>query len=91
MKRKPKVYREMADWVRSIRKRLGVTQPKFAAMVGVSVVTLQRWEYAQGHMPGGWTTKNVHGRKVVSNMQRLKQLEKLADDLEKSGTPFEEK
>ena len=33
--------------VKALRKRLHLTQEKFAAMIGVSVRTLQNWE--QGH------------------------------------------
>ena len=33
--------------VKVLRKRLNLTQEKFAAMIGVSVRTLQNWE--QGH------------------------------------------
>jgi DNA-binding transcriptional regulator YiaG len=32
------------DEVRRIRKRLGLTQSKFATLVGVHLVTIKKWE-----------------------------------------------
>lgn len=43
--RKPsRVFRHEAPDVKLIRERLGLSQSRFAAMIGVSVRTLQNWE-----------------------------------------------
>lgn len=36
---------EMAEMVREVRKRLGLSQEKFAAKLGVSFSTVNRWEH----------------------------------------------
>jgi putative transcriptional regulator len=36
---------EMAEMVREIRKRIGLSQEKFAAKLGVSFSTVNRWEH----------------------------------------------
>ena len=41
------VEKQSAEDVKSIRSRIGVSQPEFAAMLGISVRTLENWE--QGH------------------------------------------
>ncbi len=41
------VERKPSEQVKSIRSKLGVSQPEFAAMLGISVRTLENWE--QGH------------------------------------------
>ncbi len=43
--RKPsRVFHHVAPNVKSIRERLGLTQERFAALMGVSSRTLQNWE-----------------------------------------------
>lgn len=43
--RKPsRVFRNEAPDLQAIRKRLGLSQSRFAAMIGVSARTLQNWE-----------------------------------------------
>lgn len=36
---------EMAEMVREVRKRIGLSQEKFAAKLGVSFSTINRWEH----------------------------------------------
>ena len=38
--------------VQAIRRRLGMTQPEFAQLIGVSVATLRNWEQGR-HQPHG--------------------------------------
>lgn len=46
--RKPsRVFEVHADSVKELRKRTGLSQPKFAALLHVDVGTLRNWE--QGH------------------------------------------
>lgn len=76
--------------VRSIRRQMKKSIAEFAKIVGVSRVTIVRWERGLGHMPSTWTTKNKHGKKVPSNMQRIEELEQLCAQMKESGTEFEE-
>lgn len=39
-----RVFRYSEPKVSTLRKRYGLTQPKFAAMMGISVNTLRNWE-----------------------------------------------
>jgi putative transcriptional regulator len=39
-----RIFRFREDDVRSIRERYGLSQPKFAALMGISVGTLRNWE-----------------------------------------------
>ena len=38
--------------VRSLREDYGLTQPKFAALMGISVATLRNWEQGRRHPEG---------------------------------------
>lgn len=38
--------------VKAVRKRLGVSQPQFALMIGVSVATLRNWEQGRRQPDG---------------------------------------
>lgn len=62
-------YSKLSRWVKSIRKRLGYSQPKFAKTVGVSVITIRRYECALGSYPSPQT------------MKRLKELAKMCQKL----------
>lgn len=43
--RKPsRVFRVTADSIRALRAQTGMSQPKFATAIGVSVGTLRNWE-----------------------------------------------
>ena len=45
MKNKPTPYYEyLPAAVKKLRKRFGVTQPRFALLIGVNLVTIQNWE-----------------------------------------------
>lgn len=35
---------EIGDWVRRLRQEMGLTQEKFAAKLGVTFPTVNRWE-----------------------------------------------
>jgi DNA-binding transcriptional regulator YiaG len=41
-----------ADRVRAIREGLGLSKPKFARALGVSTMTIYRWESPEGPPPG---------------------------------------
>ena len=38
--------------IKAIRRRLELSQPEFAAMIGVSVATLRNWEQGRRHPEG---------------------------------------
>lgn len=82
-------YQKFARWVRSIRASMKKSRKEFASLVGVSEITLRRWEYGLGHLPATWKKKNKHGQEVPSNMERLRKLAALSKDLKRSGTEFE--
>jgi len=51
--RKPsRVFRHEAPDVKLIRERLGLSQSRFAAMIGVSARTLQNWEQGRREPEG---------------------------------------
>lgn len=52
-RRKPSRAHEVrsAD-IRSLRERFGLSQPKFAALIGVSVATLRNWEQGRRRPEG---------------------------------------
>jgi len=59
--------------VQAIRKRLGMTQPEFAQLIGVSVATLRNWEQGrrQPHGPARALLKVVaKNPKAVLDAQR---------------------
>jgi len=41
------VRHDIADWIRGLRKQMGLTQGQLAERLGVSFVTISRWENAQ--------------------------------------------
>ena len=45
------VYRRLAAIVKRARKKMKLTQPQFAAFLGVSEISVRRWETALGHKP----------------------------------------
>lgn len=81
-----KKLKKFGKWVRSIRTQLKKSRNEFARMVGVSRITIVRWELALGHMPATYQKKNKHGKLIPSNMERLNQLSALCKDLKASGT-----
>ena len=51
--RKPaRVFHHSAPDVKAIRERLGLSQSRFAAMIGVSALTLQNWEQGRREPDG---------------------------------------
>lgn len=62
-------HRETSDLIRELRSRLGLTQEKMAARLGVTFPTINRWE---------------NGRSKPSPLA-LKQIEGLLADLGKNG------
>ena len=51
--RKPsRVFTHPEPGVKAIRERLGLSQSRFAAMIGVSARTLQGWEQGRRHPEG---------------------------------------
>jgi ribosome-binding protein aMBF1 (putative translation factor) len=56
-------FKRTAKWVKAIRSRLKMSQKEFAKAVGVSKITVRRWECALGHTP------------LPRQMKRLKELD----------------
>ena len=52
-------YEKLARFVRAIRRKLDVGQAEFAAMVGVSTITIRRYECALGSYPSDATMKRL--------------------------------
>lgn len=84
-----KKLKKFGKWVRSIRTRLKKSRNEFAKLVGVSRVTIVRWELALGHMPATYPKKNKHGKLIPSNMERLQELDVLCKELKESNTEVE--
>lgn len=59
----------MAEMVREVRKRLGLSQEKFAAKLGVSFSTVNRWEH----------------RRAVPSPMALKQIKELLERMGDRG------
>lgn len=55
----------MAEMVREVRKRLGLSQEKFAAKLGVSFSTVNRWEHHRA-VPSPLALKQI--RKLLERM-----------------------
>ena len=52
-RRKPsRAFEVRSDDIRSLRERFGLSQPKFAALIGVSVATLRNWEQGRRRPEG---------------------------------------
>lgn len=83
MKDKEK-YATFAEQVRSIRSALGKTRREFARMVGVSIITIKRWEFGMGYMPSSRRRRNKYGRVYLSNKERLAKLAKRVESLRKT-------
>jgi DNA-binding transcriptional regulator YiaG len=58
------------DALRRLRKRLKLTQPKFAALIGVHLVTVKKWETGTLGMKA--TTEKLIGLLVAQERQRLR-------------------
>ncbi len=69
-----KVQNDISHLVRELRERIGLTQEKFAAKLGVTTPTINRWE---------------HGRAKPSPLA-LSQIEKLIRKLGKDGADLAE-
>jgi putative transcriptional regulator len=57
-----------AEGIRALRERFGLSQPKFAALMGVSVATLRNWEQGRRRPEG---SARVLLRIVESNPQAV--------------------
>jgi DNA-binding XRE family transcriptional regulator len=55
-------YAELAAWVRRIREHMRMFQSAFAEYLGVSEISVRRWELAWGYMPG---------KPVMGKLQKL--------------------
>ncbi len=52
-RRKPsRAFESGSTDIRALRERFGLSQPKFAALVGVSVATLRNWEQGRRRPEG---------------------------------------
>lgn len=56
-------FKELARWVKRLRRRTKLTQAQFAEAVGASTISIRRWELALGHTP------------LPKHLERLKELE----------------
>jgi DNA-binding transcriptional regulator YiaG len=80
-----KTFAETGRWIRSIREQMGKTQKEFAFMVGVSVITLRRWELGWGHAPSLTKRRDAKGKLLPSNRERLVKIAKMVESLKASG------
>lgn len=83
-------FRKLGSWVLAIRKRMEKSQSEFARMLGVSKVTIVRWERGLGHMPSRIQRKKKNGKPMPSNFARLERLDKISRDLAKQGIKLED-
>jgi DNA-binding transcriptional regulator YiaG len=63
--------------VRGIRKRMKLSQSEFGYEIGVSEITIRRWENAHAVSPNRY------------HMARLKELSVVCSKMKKSGNEFE--
>src|SRR6266581_4936611 len=73
-------YQRIADFVKCIRKKMRITQPEFARYLGVSEISVRRWETALGHLPSSeaWRALRHASRKplplsIVDTVEKLKE------------------
>jgi ribosome-binding protein aMBF1 (putative translation factor) len=57
-----RVYRKLASIVKLARRKMCMTQPEFAAYLGVSEISVRRWETALGHKPNIKVRQKIRGR-----------------------------
>ena len=55
-KKASRTFEYAEDDVRSLRERYGLSQPKFAALMGISVATLRNWEQGRRKPEGAART-----------------------------------
>ena len=71
---------KMGKWIRSIRRRMEMSQPQFAKLIGVkSYTTIFRWERGQGYTPR------------EEKMERLRSLDASLKQMKKEGLNLKEK
>jgi DNA-binding transcriptional regulator YiaG len=71
-------YAKIARWVRAIRKRMELSQTRFAKTVGVNSITIRRWERGYGYTPS------------KAAMKRLKELDDVSRRMKASGIKVED-
>ena len=84
-----KKYLKFAKWVRAIRKRMHKSQSEFARLLGVTKVTVTRWECGLGHLPATWPKRMKSGALQPSTMDRLKNLDSMSREFKKKGIKLE--
>lgn len=52
-------FQKIAKFVKSVRKKIGVSQERFAGILGVSTITVKRWEFGSGHVPSEQSMKKL--------------------------------
>lgn len=85
-----KKYLRFGKRVLGIRKRMKKSQTQFALIMGVSVITIRRWENGHGHSPATWKRPARNGRKSLSNAEMLESLEVMLKDFKKKKIPLED-
>lgn len=85
----PEKYKKFGKWVRSIRKRMRKTQSEFAHLLGVSKITIVRWENGLGHMAATWSKKSKGGKTQISTMERLENLDSMTKEFKKRKLKLE--
>jgi DNA-binding transcriptional regulator YiaG len=81
--------KKFGAWVRELREYTKRNRKDFGKLIGVSEMTIRRWETALGTLPAQWRPKNKKGKRIQSNAERLDSLGETIEQLKKSKTPFE--
>jgi ribosome-binding protein aMBF1 (putative translation factor) len=66
-------YQELAAWVRRIREQMRMFQSAFAEHLGVSEITVRRWELAWGYMPCSEVMEKLQKLALSFRMKPLKE------------------
>src|SRR5580765_7678351 len=72
--------RASAGEIRSLRLRLQLSQPQFAALLGVSAETYRTWDSGRRAVPEAWLAR-AHGLTTTDDPGQLLPLHQLAQEL----------
>jgi len=87
-KHQKKEHQKTGRWIIGIREALGKTQGQFADLLGVDKQTVVRWELGYGYRPSESCRTGKNGKKKISNMQRLRNLEATIKTLQEEKLEF---
>lgn len=63
-------YKKFGEWMRALRASLEMSQEEFAKVMGVSYMTIRRWELGWGHFPK--EEHRIKLRDISSNLKGFK-------------------